>query len=150
TRVKHIHFKLFATGSQPLTTEIELLPDDDGRILVKVRLEGDGDVLDATGTVSMECDPPAIRFRPVADLGNPPTKGWIYDYVGTLTYRWPDADGQRPAIVGTVIRTVPHATNRSPHISRYQGHAQSPPGGCDDNGLTLISTHPAHRNPCLQ
>ena len=27
-RVKHIHFKLYASGYQPLTTEIDLLPDD--------------------------------------------------------------------------------------------------------------------------
>jgi hypothetical protein len=39
------------------------------------RLEGDGDVLDATGTVSMECDPPAIRLRAVGDLLNPPKRG---------------------------------------------------------------------------
>jgi protocatechuate 3,4-dioxygenase beta subunit len=28
TRVKHLHFKLHAAGFQPLTTEIELLPDE--------------------------------------------------------------------------------------------------------------------------
>jgi len=27
-RVKHLHFKLFADGEQPLTTQIFLLPDD--------------------------------------------------------------------------------------------------------------------------
>ena len=105
--------------------------EDDGRFLVKGRLEGDGDVLDVHGSVSMECDPPAIRLRAVGVPGNAPTKGWIYDYVGTLTYTWPDGDGQRPSIVGTVIRTVPHATNRQAALSYsfIAVNQQVPPSG---------------------
>jgi hypothetical protein len=52
-------------------------------------------------------DPPTIRFRATGVEGTP-TAGWIYDYVGYLTPAWPKGVGQRPAIVGTVIRTVPH------------------------------------------
>jgi len=37
------------------------------------------------------------------------TKGWIYDYLGYLVPMWPNGVDQRPAIVGTVIRTVPHS-----------------------------------------
>jgi len=34
--------------------------------------------------------------------------GWVYDYVGYFVPKWPDGKGQQPAIVGSVIRTVPH------------------------------------------
>jgi hypothetical protein len=36
--------------------------------------------------------------------------GWIYDYIGYLAPSWSDSRTQRPAIVGTVTRTVPHGT----------------------------------------
>jgi len=34
---------------------------------------------------------------------------WIYDYDGYLVPHWPHGVDQRPAIVGSVIRTVPHS-----------------------------------------
>ena len=38
---------------------------------------------------------------------------WIYDYIGWLVPVWPNSDAnlQRPAIVGSVVRTVPHSSN---------------------------------------
>lgn len=38
---------------------------------------------------------------------------WIYDYIGWLIPVWPNSDAtkQRPAIVGSVVRTVPHSSN---------------------------------------
>jgi hypothetical protein len=35
---------------------------------------------------------------------------WIYDYIGWLVPIWPNSDAtkQRPAIVGSVVRTIPH------------------------------------------
>ena len=33
---------------------------------------------------------------------------WIYDYDGYLVPHWPNGVDQRPAIVGSVIRTIPH------------------------------------------
>lgn len=35
---------------------------------------------------------------------------WIYDYIGWLVPVWPNSDEtkQRPAIVGSVVRTIPH------------------------------------------
>jgi hypothetical protein len=35
---------------------------------------------------------------------------WIYDYVGYVVKPWPNGIGQRPAIVGSIVRTVPHAS----------------------------------------
>lgn len=51
--------------------------------------------------------PPTIRYRATGVEGTV-TAGWIYDFVGYLTPSWPEGVGQRPAIVGTVIRTVEH------------------------------------------
>jgi len=34
---------------------------------------------------------------------------WVYDYNGYLVPQWANGVDQRPAIVGSVIRTVPHA-----------------------------------------
>jgi hypothetical protein len=34
---------------------------------------------------------------------------WIYDYDGYLVPHWPNGVEQRPAIVGSVIRTIPHS-----------------------------------------
>ena len=38
---------------------------------------------------------------------------WIYDYIGWLVPAWPNSTAslQRPAIVGSVVRTVPHSSN---------------------------------------
>ncbi len=52
-------------------------------------------------------EPPTIRFRSTGVEGTQ-TAGWIYDFTGYLTPSWPKGVGQRPAIVGTVIRTVEH------------------------------------------
>ncbi|MEX2498283.1 MAG: hypothetical protein WD397_05340 [Wenzhouxiangellaceae bacterium] len=35
---------------------------------------------------------------------------WIYDYHGYYVPRWPNGIDQRPAIVGTIVRAIPHPT----------------------------------------
>ena len=37
---------------------------------------------------------------------------WIYDYIGWLVPVWPNSTDtlQRPAIVGSVVRTIPHSS----------------------------------------
>lgn len=51
--------------------------------------------------------PPTIRYRATGVAGTG-TDGYIYDFVGYLAPSWPEGVWQRPAIVGTVIRTVQH------------------------------------------
>jgi hypothetical protein len=34
---------------------------------------------------------------------------WIYDYEGYLVPDWPNGVQQRAAIVGSVVRTIPHS-----------------------------------------
>lgn len=58
----------------------------------------------------------AVRMRATGVKGTT-TEGWIYDYVGHLAQAWPHGDGQRPAIVGTVVRTAPHAPERFAGVS---------------------------------
>jgi hypothetical protein len=37
---------------------------------------------------------------------------WIYDYIGWLVPVWPNSNDtlQRPAIVGSIVRTIPHSS----------------------------------------
>lgn len=52
--------------------------------------------------------PFTTRFEGVGRKGTQ-AEGWIYDYVGYLIPNWPNGVDQRAAIVGSVIRTVPHS-----------------------------------------
>jgi hypothetical protein len=54
-------------------------------------------------------NPTTIRWRA---KGRPQSEydGWIYDYIGYLAPDWLDATHPRPAIIGTVTRTVAHGT----------------------------------------
>jgi hypothetical protein len=36
------------------------------------------------------------------------TDGWEYAYNGCLAYKWPNGDGQVPALVGSIVRVKPH------------------------------------------
>lgn len=52
--------------------------------------------------------PSIVRWRAVGKKSSE-FDGWIYDYTGVLSPSWPDGKGgNRPTIVGTVIRTVKH------------------------------------------
>jgi hypothetical protein len=50
------------------------------------------------------------RFQGSGDIGG---ETWVYDYVGYLVPIWPNGVEQRPAIVGSVIRTVPHSSGQA-------------------------------------
>jgi hypothetical protein len=51
-------------------------------------------------------NPFAARFQGVGEING---ETWVYDYTGYLVPSWPNGVDQRPAIVGSVIRTVPHS-----------------------------------------
>jgi len=59
---------------------------------------------------------PGIRMR-ATGVKDTPTEGWIYDYVGNIAASWEHGDAQRPAIIGTVIRTAPHEPQRVAGLS---------------------------------
>jgi hypothetical protein len=66
-----------------------------------------------------------LHFRGATGFGNPftarfqgvgtegPSAGWVYDYTTYLVPIWPSGIDQRPAIVGSVIRTVPHSNGQA-------------------------------------
>lgn len=47
-----------------------------------------------------------VRFQGRGTLGG---EEWVYDYRGFLVPDWPDGLDQVEAIVGSIIRTVPHS-----------------------------------------
>lgn len=55
-------------------------------------------------------NPFTARFQGKGDIGN---ETWIYDYLGFLSPHWPNGVDQRPAIVGTIVRTVPHSDGQA-------------------------------------
>src|SRR5689334_10649281 len=83
----------------------------DGPDMIRGRLGAGGYDLEVRGSTSFDNGTATIKLRATGLTGTP-TEGWIYDYTGILAPAWPEGDAQRPAIVGTVIRTLPHAPDR--------------------------------------
>lgn len=52
--------------------------------------------------------PAQIRFQGKGEVNGEP---WVYDYIGWLVPVWPSSTNkqQRMAIVGSVVRTIPHS-----------------------------------------
>jgi len=69
---------------------------------------GTGWSLDLKGSRSYG-DPMHVRFQGTGKVNNEP---WVYDYTGYLVPSWPNGVGQVPAIVGSVIRTIPHSAGQ--------------------------------------
>jgi len=53
--------------------------------------------------------PMQVRFQGKGLVGG---EEWIYDYIGWLVPVWPNSNPQlqRPAIVGSIVRTIPHSS----------------------------------------
>jgi len=79
--------------------------------VLRGKLSFDDDYLALKGNVTYG-NPFTARFQGKGATAG--TKGWIYDYLGYLIPAWPDGVDQRPAIVGTVIRTVAHSEGKAP------------------------------------
>jgi len=50
-------------------------------------------------------NPMTILFR---GKGKVSGAEWIYDYVGYLVPEWPDGVNQKTALVGSIVRVIPH------------------------------------------
>jgi len=74
------------------------------------RLSFDDDFLALKGSLFYG-NPFTARFQGTG--ATPNTQGWVYDYLGFLVPQWPNGIAQRPCIVGTVIRTVPHSDGKA-------------------------------------
>ena len=51
-------------------------------------------------------NPMSVRFQGKGIVGG---EEWIYDYEGWLVPAWPNGVQQVPAMVGSIVRTVPHS-----------------------------------------
>lgn len=50
--------------------------------------------------------PGVVRFQ---GRGVVSGEEWIYDYLGFVVPPWPNGVDQRPAMVGSIVRTIPHS-----------------------------------------
>jgi len=68
---------------------------------------GDDWSLDLHGSIGYG-SPAQIRFQGKGTVNG---EQWIYDYIGWLVPVWPNSTDilQTPAIVGSVVRTIPHS-----------------------------------------
>lgn len=65
--------------------------------------------LDMTGTMLAGSTDMPNAFS-IVGVGRPgtQTEGWRYEYNGAVAYRWPAGVQQVPALIGSVIRALPH------------------------------------------
>jgi hypothetical protein len=74
------------------------------------RLTFGDDFLALKGTITYG-NPFTVRFQGVGASSGTIEQGrpWIYDYLAFAAPAWPNGVNQRPAILGTVVRTVSHS-----------------------------------------
>ena len=78
-------------------------------------LGGEGWSLALTGRLTYG-NPFTVRFQGAGDIGGEP---WVYDYRGFLAPAWPNGIDQRPAIVGTIVRTIPHGQAEAGYVASW-------------------------------
>ena len=71
---------------------------------------GPGSELSLVGASSLG-NPFTVRFQ--GRGVTPATADFVYDYVGYLVPVWPNGVDQRPAIVGSIVRTEPHSNGQA-------------------------------------
>jgi hypothetical protein len=55
--------------------------------------------------------PCTVRFQGIGDIKD--SYGQIYDYLGFFVPMWSNGVSQRPTLVGSVVRTVPHSDGQA-------------------------------------
>jgi len=70
---------------------------------------GPGWSLELNGSINYGT-PFQVRFQGKGDVSG---HEWIYDYIGYVVPPWPNGVDQRPAMVGSIVRTIPHPSNGS-------------------------------------
>ncbi|CAF2500815.1 unnamed protein product [Rotaria sp. Silwood2] len=61
--------------------------------------------------------PFTLRFQGIGSTPN--IKNFTYDYIGFLVPQWPNGIDQRPSIVGSVIRTLPHGDHPAGEVASF-------------------------------
>jgi hypothetical protein len=70
------------------------------------RIYGLGWQLELKGSIAYG-NPFALRFQARGVVGG---AEWVYDYKGYYVPEWVNGVEQRPALVGSIVRTIPHPT----------------------------------------
>ena len=78
--------------------------------VVEGTLGGTGWSLALSGTATT-AEPASVRFQGRGEIGG---ETWVYDYLGFVVPDWPEGVDQVDAIIGTIIRTVPHSGGQAP------------------------------------
>jgi hypothetical protein len=87
---------LFGSGTIKITeAEMQILRGTIG---------GEGWQLELFGSRSYG-NPMTVRFQGKGSVGG---SEWIYDYIGYLVPEWPNGVNQKTAMVGSIVRTIPH------------------------------------------
>jgi hypothetical protein len=84
--------------------EINIAEQPDG--MVTGTIGGDGWSLNLTGKATYSSNASVLKVQGVGTVGG---ETWVYDYFGYLAPSWSIGVNQKPAILGTVIRTLPHS-----------------------------------------
>lgn len=74
-------------------------------------LYGDGWQLELSGAISYG-NPFTVDFQGKGVIGG---SEWIYAYRGYYVPRWPNGVHQRPAMVGSIVRVIPHPGDGGVH-----------------------------------
>lgn len=106
-----------------VTTDFDKLEFGRGTIVITApssttlagTIGGPGWSLDLHGSIGYG-SPGQVRFQGKGIVGG---EEWIYDYIGWLVPVWPNSNDtlQRAAIVGSVVRTIPHSGSSPGTIS---------------------------------
>lgn len=114
-----------------------LVLDQNSDTTVSGTLGGDGWSLQLTGSADIG-SPPTVRFQGRGEIGG---EEWVYDYAGYLVPKWPNGVEQRPAIVGTIVRTKEHSQGQAEagYVAQWIAVLKDPAAAADK------SSAPAHR-----
>jgi hypothetical protein len=69
------------------------------------------------GAADLNSFPSTIRFRGIGDTKH--TRGWVYDYLALFVPMWSNGEKQRPALVGTTVRTVEHGHSKPGVVASF-------------------------------
>lgn len=88
-------------------------------------------------------NPLTIRFQGKGIIDG---EEWVYDYLGYLVPVWPNGVDQRPAIVGSIVRTKPHSMGNAPagYVAQWIAVKQDAAG---PGALKMLDIQPKALSP---